>query len=229
MISIVIPTLNVEARLPACLGALVSANVAGLVKEVIVVDAGSHDGTREIADGFGARLIEAAPGRGGQLKAGAAAARSDWLLFLHADTVLEETWTDETTEFMEMKKYHAGVFTLAFAAQGWRPSMVAWGAMMRTRWSRLPFGDQGLLVSRAVYDEIGGYQDMPLFEDVDIIERLHRAKGPHAMHIFKSRAVTSPTRYERDGYLQRVHKNFRLLRRFRAGVSPEKLAKEYQK
>jgi glycosyltransferase involved in cell wall biosynthesis len=92
MISVVIPTLNSEAGLPATLARLVPATVDGLVREVIIVDGGSSDGTRAIAELTGARLITAARGRGTQLAAGAAKARFPWLLFLHADTGLEEGW-----------------------------------------------------------------------------------------------------------------------------------------
>lgn len=228
MISVVIPTLNAASRLGACLEALVQPAIEGLVKEVIVADGGSTDDTLKIADGFGARILSAPPGRGGQMKTGAAAASSDWLLFLHGDTVLEPGWADETRLFIEKNVYYAAVFTLAFDAKGFAPKIVAAGAMMRTRFMKSPYGDQGLFISKATYQDIGGYEDMPLFEDVEIVMRLMRTNGPHALHIFASKAVTSAKRYEDEGYLRRVLKNSILLTRYHFGASPEKLSKAYR-
>ncbi len=228
MLTVVIPTLNAAARLPLCLEALVAPAVSGLVTQVIVVDGGSEDDSMAIADGFGATVLTAPPGRGGQLKKGAEAAASDWLLFLHADTVLEPGWADEARGLIKKNIYAAGVFTLAFDARGLAPRLVAGGAMIRTMALKSPYGDQGLLISRTCYQEIGGYHDIPLFEDVDIIQRLMRVKGPMALHILRSKAVTSSERYRRQGYLRRVVKNAILLARFHMGASPEKLAADYR-
>ncbi|WP_375203564.1 TIGR04283 family arsenosugar biosynthesis glycosyltransferase [Hyphococcus sp.] len=228
MISVVIPTLNADARLGDCLDALVTPALNGLVKEVIIVDGGSRDATLAMADSFGTRILTAPPGRGGQLKTGAEAARGDWLLFLHADTVLEAGWAAEIAEFIAKQRYEAGVFTLKFDAKGIAPQLVALGAMLRTRFAKAPYGDQGLLILKKTYEEIGGFADMPLFEDVEIIKRLLRIKGPHALHVFSSRAVTSAERYEREGYVKRVFKNFVLHTRYQFGAAPEKLAKAYR-
>ncbi len=228
MISVVIPTLNAEARLAECLDALVRAAMSGLIKEVIVVDGGSVDASPEIADAFGATLLTAPAGRGGQLKTGGEAAKGGWLLFLHADTILEEGWEREAGAFMKEGDARAAVFTLRFDAEGLAPKLVAAGAMARTRLLSSPYGDQGLLISRALYQAIGGYKPMPLFEDVDIIRRLVRAKGRKALHVLDARAVTSAERYERDGYLRRILKNFWHLMRFHLGAAPETLAKSYR-
>lgn len=224
-VSVVIPALNAAARLPACLEAV--AEGGDVVGEVIVVDGGSADETAAIAGRFGARVLTAPPGRGGQLKAGAEAAQGRWLLFLHADTVLAPGWADEVCALIDADVYDAGVFTLAFDAKGVAPWLVAAGAMMRTKLMKSPYGDQGLLISRAAYERAGGFQELPLFEDVDIVKRFLRS-DPHAMfHVFRSKAVTSAERYEREGYVKRVVRNFILLMRYRFGASPEKLSKDY--
>ncbi len=230
MLSVVIPTLNAASRLPLCLDALVGPAVDGLVKEVVVVDGGSEDASVQIADGFGAKILTAPPGRGGQMKKGAEAARAPWLLFLHADTVLEEGWAEEAGAFIDAAGANqaAAVFTLQFYNPGLAPRLVATGAMARTKLFKSPYGDQGLLISRALYDEVGGFSDMPLFEDVDIIQRIVARKGRAALHILKSKAVTAADRYERDGYLRRVLKNAWHLLRYHAGAAPEDLAKSYR-
>ena len=101
MITVVIPTLNAETGLAAALTALVPATVEGLIREVIIVDGGSTDRTLEIADQAGAKLIKSAPGRGQQMARGAGEARMPWVLFLHADTVLEPGWEREAAAFIE--------------------------------------------------------------------------------------------------------------------------------
>lgn len=228
MISVVIPSLNAEAHLSACLDALVAPAMSGLVREVVVVDGGSADRSVEIADGFGARLMNEAPGRGGQLGAGACEARGDWLLFLHADTVLEPRWAEDAAAHIQNAADSAAVFTLAFAADAIGAKIVSAGAMIRTRLFRLPYGDQGLLISRALYEEVGGYRPLPLFEDVDFVRRLTKKCGRGAFRILPATATTSAVRYERLGYARCVMRNNLLLARFMFGASPEALAKDYQ-
>ena len=101
MISVVIPTLNSEATLPRVLSALVPAAVRGTVREVVIADGGSTDETAEIVEAAGARFVRAPRGRGSQLAAGAKAAKGTWLLFLHADTVLQPGWESEVEKLFE--------------------------------------------------------------------------------------------------------------------------------
>lgn len=224
----VIPALNAEAGLPATLAALAPAALSGLIREVIVVDGGSTDATCAMAEAAGARVLAAPPGRGSQIKAGADAARGDWLLFLHADTALDAGWPDEAGAFMRAGKARAAVFTLAFNARGLGPAIVSAGAMLRTRLFASPYGDQGLLIARTLYDAAGGYRALPLMEDVDLIDRLRRKGGRRAIAVLKARAVTSASRYERDGYAKRVLKNACCLVMHRFGVAPEKIAAFYR-
>jgi rSAM/selenodomain-associated transferase 2 len=226
MISAVIPTLNASARLPQCLAALAQAAIDGVLKEVIVSDGGSTDETVAIAEEAGARVVSGERGRGGQFRRGAEAARGTWLLFLHADTVLDAMWTEDARPLMS-DETRAGVFTLAFDAKGFAPRAVAAGAMVRTKLFRAPYGDQGLLISRALYDRLGGYRDALLFEDVDFVDRIVRDGGRRALYVMPSRAVTSADRYLKDGYARRVLKNFACLAMYRAGVAPAKIAAFY--
>ncbi len=212
MISIIVPTLNAEATLGDTLTALIPAVVEGIVREVIIVDGGSTDRTLRIADAFGAIVISSKPGRGLQLIAGVAAARGSWLLFLHADTNLEPGWERETAQFMERVELGkcppaAAVFRFTLDDLGVMPHLVEAGVALRCALLKLPYGDQGLLMQRILYDEIGGYRPLPLMEDVDIVRRL----GYRRMTMLRARAVTSASRYRRDGYAIRIARNLSCL------------------
>jgi rSAM/selenodomain-associated transferase 2 len=208
MISVIIPTLNAEARLASALGALVPAAVDGLVREVIVIDGGSGDGTAAIADQAGANFVVRTGGRGYQLAAGAHRARFPWLLFLHADSVLEEGWERDAVAFMApidagKQPLTAAAFRFGLDDAGARPRLLERGVAARCALFSLPYGDQGLLIPKLLYAEIGGYNPHPLMEDVDIVRRLGRRR----LVMLRSRAVTSAARYRRDGYLRRGLRN----------------------
>ncbi|MEW5963211.1 MAG: TIGR04283 family arsenosugar biosynthesis glycosyltransferase [Pseudomonadota bacterium] len=229
MISIVIPTLNAESRLAEALTPLVPAVVDGIVREVIVVDGGSRDRTIEVADHAGATVLRTAAGRGQQLAAGAARARGPWLLFLHADSVLESGWEREAAAFMEKvdlgeRALSAAAFRYALDDDGIAPRLLE--AMVRVRGAllSLPYGDQGLLIPRRLYEQIGGFKAMAIMEDVDIVRRLGRRR----IAILRARATTSAERYRSDGYLRRIARNQLCLALYAAGVSPVRIAAIYR-
>jgi rSAM/selenodomain-associated transferase 2 len=212
MISVVIPTLNAEATLGPTLSALVPAAVDGLIKEVIVVDGGSADRTKEIVDQAGAEVFDARAGRGHQLAAGAVRARFPWLLFLHADTMLEPGWEGEASGFMERvdlgrQPPSAAAFRFALDDQGPKPRLLERLVALRCRLLRLPYGDQGLLLPKSLYEEIGGFSPLPLMEDVDLVRRLGRRRTV----LLRSRAVTSAERFRREGYVRRSALNLACL------------------
>ncbi len=209
MISVVIPTLNAAPGLATTLTALVPGVVNGAIREVIVADGGSSDRTVEIAEAAGAEIIRTERGRGAQLKAGADAARSDWLLFLHADTALEVGWEEEVRAFVDRvdsgaRPETAAAFRFVLDDLGFLPRLIESGVAWRCTLLRMPYGDQGLLVPRRLYNRIGGFKAMPLMEDVDLIRRLGRSR----LVILRSGALTSAIRYKRDGYLRRVARNW---------------------
>lgn len=229
MISVIIPTLNAEERLAACLTALVPAAVEGFVREVIVADAGSTDHTLKIADQAGVEVVTSEPGRGQQLRAGARRARQPWLLFLHADTVLATGWDLEAMEFIERVDHGrqpqmAATFRFALDDYGAAPRVLEKLVAMRGLLLGLPFGDQGLLVSRRLYDETGGFGAMPLMEDVDLVRRLGRRR----IWRLRTNAVTGAARYRRDGYIRQVLRNQLCLVMYAAGVSPVRIAAVYE-
>ncbi|MEM6634342.1 MAG: TIGR04283 family arsenosugar biosynthesis glycosyltransferase [Pseudomonadota bacterium] len=222
-ISVVIPTRNAEATLPATLASLMPGLEAGLIREVVVTDAGSSDATQRIAEAAGATVVSGPPGRGGQLQRGARTARGDWLFFLHADSVLGPDWTRPTAALVRSEEMTAGYFDLQFDAHGFAPALVARWANIRSRAFGLPYGDQGLLIRRTHYDAVGGYSDQPLMEDVDMARRV----GRRALRSLGTHLTTGADRYLRDGWLRRSLANGWLLTQFLAGVSPERLARKY--
>jgi len=218
-LSIVIPTLNAEAALKPCLAALMEGVEAGLVRELVISDGGSQDETEALAAAIGAVFVAGPSGRGGQLRRGVAASKGDWLLVLHADSVLPPGWSDSV--LAGIARAAPGYFPLAFAAPGLAPRIVAGWANLRARLIGLPFGDQGLLVSRADYDAAGGYPDIPLMEDMALVRALPRA------HRLAGRIETNPARYAARGWLRQGAANMWRQLRFFAGADPARLARGY--
>jgi rSAM/selenodomain-associated transferase 2 len=223
-LAVIIPALNAAATLNACLGAL---RAYPHDFAIVVVDGGSSDATPQIAQQSGAMLITAARGRGQQLAAGATAATSDWLLFVHADTLLAPSWANEVSAFItDTAHIHtAAVFTLALDDARASARWVEWISATRTRLLALPYGDQALLVSRALYDSIGGFRPIAIMEDVDIVRRLGRAR----IHTFKSQAITSAERYRRHGFFWRPLRNLCCLTLWFLGVPPSFIARIYDR
>ncbi|WKW52191.1 TIGR04283 family arsenosugar biosynthesis glycosyltransferase [Rhodomicrobium lacus] len=222
MISVVIPTLNAGRTLPATFLSIFDAAVEGIVSEVIVSDGGSTDATRQIAEEAGARFVVAERGRGQQLRAGADAARKPWLLFLHADTALDAGWTNEALAFMKRGK-GAAAFRFRLADEGFNPRLLERLVAVRCALFRLPYGDQGLLISRDLYDEVGGFAPIPLMEDVEIVRKLGRTR----LAMLKTNAVTSAERFREQGYIRRSARNLWCLSLYLRGVPPEKLVERY--
>ena len=222
-LSIVIPTLNASEALQHSLPALTEGLSVGLVRELIISDGGSEDATMPIAEAAGAVFLSGAPGRGGQLRHGADAANGEWLLFLHADTTLSEGWSEAVLAHLANAD-RAGYFRLCFAVQGFAPRVVSGWANLRSRVFGLPYGDQGLLISRALYDNIGGYQDIPLMEDVAMARAL---KG--RLTTLPAVATTSAEKYLRDGWVRRGTRNLITLCRYLTGADPEVLVRSYNR
>ncbi|MGD9828626.1 MAG: TIGR04283 family arsenosugar biosynthesis glycosyltransferase [Hyphomicrobiaceae bacterium] len=228
MITVVIPTLNAERVLAATLTALVPAAVEGLVREVIIVDGGSSDHTARIVEAAGAELVTAQKGRGSQLAAGAKAARQPWLLFLHADTVLEAGWESEALAFIERvdggaRPESAAAFKFSLDDIGFAPRALETLVSLRCLLLRLPYGDQGLLVPRRLYESVGGYQPLPLMEDVAMVRGLGRKR----IVMLRSRATTSAVRFRRDGYLLRSLRNMSCVALFLLRVPTRHIVRLY--
>lgn len=219
-LSVIIPTLNAGEGLARSLPALLEAREAGLVHEIVISDGGSDDDTLALARAAGAVIVRGAPSRGGQLRRGAAAAGGEWLLFLHADTVLPPGWAGCVQAHLPTGR--PAFFRLRFDRGGRAARLVAGWANLRARLLRLPYGDQGLLISRAEYDRAGGYPDIPLMEDVALARRLGQR-----LVALPATVTTSAERYVRDGWFRRGARNLWLLLRYLSGADPARLARRY--
>ncbi len=223
-LSVVIPTFNAEADLSGCLDALAMGLTEGLIREVIVVDGGSSDHSITLAYKWGARVIAASgKGRGRQLRTGGINAKGDWFLFLHADTQLSEGWPTEIRAHLNQFPEQAGAFKLQYRSNSKDARWLEKRANTRSKLFGLPYGDQGLLISRKQYEQLGGYSDFPLMEDVDLVRRI----GKQQLRILDCHAMTSAEKYERDGWKKRARANAFLLLRYYLGASPQKLAQNY--
>lgn len=190
MISVIIPTLNADRQLPRCFDSLIQAAVRGVVREVIVADGGSSDATLAIADAAGAHLVEAPRTRSAQLAAGAAAARSDWLLFLYPETALETGWEMEAESFLDQampERPQAAIFCFALEDFGAQARRAEVRANLRSSLFALPYGDQGLLIPKRLYQKVGGYRVLAGMEDADLVRRIGRRR----LVTFRSRAINA--------------------------------------
>ena len=235
-VAIVVPTLNEESTiartLPAALAALAALDAlapreppaAG--SELVVADGGSRDRTVAVARALGARVVAGPAGRGGQLNRGAAATTAEILLFLHADTTLPEGALAAIRAAIGIAAppVIGGAFLVRFDQGGPLLRLGAWLINQRTRATRLPLGDQAHFVTRAAFEQLGGYRDWPILEDLDFAWRLRR----HGRTvILRQRVTTGARRFVELGVTRTVATNWLIWLLFLAGVSPRRLARFY--
>jgi hypothetical protein len=211
-ISVVIPTLNDEQNLPGCLSALIEGLEAGLIRELIVSDGGSTDGTLQIAAETGAQIVTGPASRGGQLQRGCAQAEGDWFLVLHPGSWLSRGWTQQVETALATPAAYWG--TLRFRAQGFMPLMTAEWGNLRSKGLSLPYGNQGLLLPGPLYETVGGYADLPEMEDILLARRLRGHLRPLGTEVYADAGA-----YQAKGWLRTGMSNLLALARYRVGAA----------
>jgi rSAM/selenodomain-associated transferase 2 len=219
-ISVIIPVLNEEKSIAATLTELQRLRP----EEMILVDGGSSDATREICQRFGVELYQSPPGRAAQMNFGAQRASGDVLLFLHADTRLPPSAFDDIRTALQERKVVGGRFDVQLDNP--RPLLKLIGFMisLRSRLSKVGTGDQAIFVRREIFRELGGYPDIPLMEDVALSRALKR-RGTVAC--LRSRVVSSARRWETDGIGRTILKMWTLKTLYLLGISPVRLKRYY--
>ena len=220
-LDVIIPTLNAAATLPATLASVPSGAA------VIVSDGGSTDDTIGVARSARCRIVEGPRGRGRQLATGAEASTRPWRLFLHADTIISpQGWTAIAGHMASAGgDQAAGSLRLAVDDPAWQARVVERAVALRVRWFGIAYGDQGLLIHRDLYAAIGGYADLPLMEDVEIMRRLGRARH----RVLQGEARTSAARWKRRGWIGQTVLNLTCVSLYRLGVSVERIARLYDR
>ena len=221
-LSIIVPVLDEASGIAASLAALLPLRARG--HEVIVVDGGSGDDTVALCMGRADAVIEARRGRARQMNAGAAQARGDVLLFLHADTTLPEQ-ADACIARALKAGAQWGRFDVKIEGASAMFPLIAATMNLRSRRTGIATGDQAMFVRRELFQRVGGFPDQPLMEDVELSRRLRRAAKPSCL---RERVLTSSRRWERGGVWHTIVLMWQLRLRYWLGVSPEVLARAYR-
>ncbi len=219
-ISIIVPILNEEETIPGLLAHLRDLHKA----EVLVVDGGSRDRSRDLVRDRGVRMLLSPPGRGRQQNMGAGAATGDILLFLHSDTRLPPDWMAHVDETLARPGVAAGAFRFALDARGPAYRLIEQGANLRARLLQSPWGDQALFLEKEMFRRAGGFPDQPLLEELVLLRRLRRHGS---IAIASAAAVTSARRWQQRGLIRTTLLNQVILAGFLCGVSPRRLAAVY--
>jgi rSAM/selenodomain-associated transferase 2 len=220
LISVVIPTLNEARTLPGLLGDL-SRMVVPF--EIVIVDGGSNDGTPQNLLGPKTRVLTAPRGRATQMNAGARLARGDWLLFLHADSRLPPAARRALlSAVVDDPELQAATFRFAIDLPPRAKQFIEFGQALRQKLYGLPYGDQGLLIRRDLFESVGGFPELPLLEDVALFRRLRRMTRVAEL---PAPIVTSGRRYQERGLIRTWLVNTAVIALYFAGVAPQRLAR----
>ena len=224
-ISIIIPVLGESSTINQTIGHLYHLKFSQYA-EIIVIDGNPEmDTIRVIADSRAKKEV-AKKGRGSQMNKGADIAAGDILVFLHEDTTLEHHALKSIIDVMHHKSVVGGAFDLGIRSRKAVFRIIEKTVFIRSRIMKLPYGDQALFIKRKFFYQIGGFREIPIMEDVDLIRRIKKNGGKMAM--ISSKVQTSPRRWEREGVLYCTVRNWILVSLFFIGVSPFKLARFYK-
>jgi rSAM/selenodomain-associated transferase 2 len=223
--SIIVPVLHEAERINDLIGHLRQLD-SEKSSEIIVVDGAPEEDTlRAIHDGRITKL-STEKGRARQMNAGASAARGEILVFLHADTELPMSALKRMNAFINRSEFVGGAFDLRIKSDKRIFKVIAFLGSLRSRLNRIPYGDQAIFIRRDYFSEIGGYKDIPLMEDVELMRRVKRSGKK--IWMFHDRVMTSPRRWEDEGVIYCILRNWALQILYFLGVSPYKLVNFYK-
>ncbi|MEK6590775.1 MAG: TIGR04283 family arsenosugar biosynthesis glycosyltransferase [Nitrospinota bacterium] len=230
-LSVIIPTLNEETLIEKNLS-LLKAQLQELkihnnyyTSEIVVADGGSKDRTSEIARRFTNKICISPKGRGVQMNAGAGISEGDYLLFLHADSILSLSGIQGIFEIIKENNIAGGAFRLKIDSKRVLFKIISSTANMRSKMYGLAYGDQGIFAKRDIFYKVGGYPDIPLMEDVNLVLRL---KKIGKFIILPEYIMTSSRRWDNEGILYTTIRNWILISLYLSGVSPYTLKNWYK-
>ena len=194
--------------------------------EIIVVDGANQQDTIDVIHADNVVCLASEKGRARQMNAGASVARGEVLIFLHADTLVPDSAFSCIKSVLEDTKVVGGAFDLGIQSDRLIFKIIGKIASLRSRITRIPYGDQGIFIRRKYFRSIGGYRDLPLMEDVEIMQRI-KSRGDK-ISILPEKVYTAPRRWEGEGILYCTLRNWIVLLLYCFGVSPHKLARYYR-
>jgi len=220
-VSAIVPALNEAMTIERTLKSLQAIRSEG--GEIIVVDGGSEDETSKLAAAWADKVIRSSKGRARQMNAGAAVASGDLLFFVHADTLFSQTLTNDLIDRVSVKQSW-GFFPVILSGQHWLFRVIERMMNWRSRLTSVATGDQAIFVSRALWQELGGYADIPLMEDIEFSKRLRKRAAPQVM---PRPITTSSRRWEEYGIAKTIVLMWRLRWKYYRGIDPRELKREY--
>ncbi len=223
--SVIVPVYNEQENINDCLAHIRSLNT-GNSCQIIVVDGDENASTITAIKTDDVVKIVSEKSRANQMNAGARIADADILLFLHADTKLPENAFELISSTIDSGRYNAGAFDLGIETDNRIIKLIAWAGKIRSRITRIPYGDQGIFITKNYFDRIGGFKNIPLMEDVDLMRRIKKSEDK--ICILKEKVSTSARRWHDDGLVYTTIRNIILLTLYYLGMSPNKLAKFYK-
>jgi rSAM/selenodomain-associated transferase 2 len=224
--SIIVPVLNEQGQINSFIDEIKGQSFDGNF-EIIVVDGDPQCGTIKAIRDNSVICITSSKGRARQMNAGAAIARGEILIFLHADTKLPVGALQKISQVLGNLKYIGGAFDLGIDSDRLILKYIAVRASFRSRLNRIPYGDQAIFIRKKYFDQIGRFREIPLMEDVDLMRRIK--KDRKKIYILPDKVTTSARRWESEGALYTTMRNQILVGLFYLGVSPHRLAKYYRR
>ena len=221
-VTLVIPTYNAGRTINATLN-----NASKIFQNIIIIDAHSKDLTKNICKKYNTRFFTSKKNRGLQLNLGGDKAKTNWIFFLHADSILENNAIDDIEKFISNEKnnFKAAAFKLKFNQDNIYASCLSKIVTFRSKCLKLPYGDQGLIISNAFYKKIGGFKELPIMEDVEIVRNI----GFKNIRILSSYIITDSIRYKNKGWIIRPFINLYCLSLYFLGFNINLIHKIYQR